>query len=291
MNVLSFVNIKYFCDAVRLNGVTAAAKNNFVTQSAISQGIKKLEEALSCALFASHPNRFRLTPEGEFAFQKLSPILHQVLEFQKSFSEEHRMALGDLEFACMFSFAYTNIPSYLKQFQKAYPGVNINLQCSGNPNEIKQLVMAGAVDFGILPSFDFKKGDEHRFEKRVAFEIETHFYVSRTLSLEEEKELKIILPEDFEKEGLFDQISRPRLRKKPPVFLNVSSWVLAARLAAEGLGIAYLPNFVAQQEIYQLRPCRPDFTYPKLHAYVIYPLGMKLRRSSELFLSYFRNRS
>src|SRR5580693_6634118 len=106
MDVLSFVNIKYFCDAVKLNGITAAAKNNFVTQSAISQGIKKLEAALGCALLSSHPNRFRLTPEGELAFQHMSNILNRTLDFQKSFSEESKNAIGDLEFACMFSFAY-----------------------------------------------------------------------------------------------------------------------------------------------------------------------------------------
>jgi len=188
MDILSFVNMKYFCDAVRLNGITAAAKNNFVTQSAISQGIKKLENSLGCILVASHPNRFRLTPEGELAFQHLSPILNQAVEFQKSFSEEHKNAMGELEFACMFSFAYTTIPRYLKKFQAFHPSIKINLQCSGNSDEIKQLVMSGAVDFGILPSFDFKKNDNIRFKKEVIFKIKIQFFISRKIKSEDEKE-------------------------------------------------------------------------------------------------------
>jgi DNA-binding transcriptional LysR family regulator len=287
MNILSFVNIKYFCDAVRLNGVTAAAKNNFVTQSAISQGIKKLEDSLGCALLASHPNRFRLTPEGELAFQHMSKLLHQTLEFQKSFSEDHKHALGDLEFACMFSFAYTNIPGYLKKFQTSHPSININLQCSGNPNEIKQLVMSGAVDFGILPSFDFKESDKLRFQKEIAFDIQTQLFVSRHITPQEEKKLKIILPEDFEKEALFSPLYDQKLKKKPQVFLKVSSWVLAAQLAHEGLGIAYLPDFVAAQKVYDLRPCKTRRKFPTIQAYIIYPIGMKLRKSSTIFLSYF----
>lgn len=287
MDVLSFVNIKYFCDAVKLNGITAAAKNNFVTQSAISQGIKKLEASLGCALLSSHPNRFRLTPEGELAFQHMSNILNRTLEFQKSFSEESKNAIGDLEFACMFSFAYTIIPSYLKSFQTSYPSLNINLQCSGNPYEIKQWVLSGAVDFGILPSFDFKYGDSSRFDKKVIYKIKTELFVSSTIKPKDEKKLKFILPEDFEKEALFDHIYEQRYGKKPEVFLRVPSWVLAARLAAEGLGIAYLPDFVACEQIYNLRLYKSDLEFPTIQAYVIYPKGMKLRKSSEIFLSYF----
>lgn len=40
---LNLTYLKYFFDAVELGSLTASAKANFVTQSAISQGIIKLE--------------------------------------------------------------------------------------------------------------------------------------------------------------------------------------------------------------------------------------------------------
>ncbi|MDE3045702.1 MAG: LysR family transcriptional regulator [Verrucomicrobiota bacterium] len=287
MDTPSFIQMKYFCDAVRLNGITAAAKQNFVTQSAISQGIKKLESALGCSLLACHPNRFRLTPAGEEAFRYLSNILNQTIAFQKSFLEEHQHVLGNLEFTCMLSFAYTTIPSYLKKFQLTYPTLAVNLQYSDTPDAIKRLVMAGAVDFGILPSFDVKEEDLDRFETRVIYNMQTSLYVSQIIAPEEEKKLKFILAEDLEKAVGFTHIYTQKYRKKPNVFLRVPSWILSARLAAEGLGIAYLPDFVACQPPYNLRLYPSPLKFPSIQAYVIYPRGMKLRKSSEVFLSYF----
>ena len=289
MDILSFVNMKYFCDAVRLNSITAAAKNNFVTQSAISQGIKKLEISLGCALLSGHPNRFRLTPEGQRAFESMFNILKQTLEFQKGFQEIREEAIGDLEFICMFSFAYTVIPSYLKRFQSSFPSTLVNLQYSGNPHEIKRLVMAGAVDFGILPSFDYNESDTSRFEKRIIYKTKTELFVSGKVREEKQKELKFIITEDLEKAVLFEQIYEKKYGKKPAIFLKLPSWVLAARLASEGLGIAYLPSFIACQEFYDLQPYKTDIKLPAIEAFAIYPRGMKLRKSSETFLSYFQD--
>ena len=65
--------IKYFQAVVRCHSFTEAAAECFVSQSAISQQIKKLEDELGVKLLERHNRTFSLTPAGEYFYtQSLS---------------------------------------------------------------------------------------------------------------------------------------------------------------------------------------------------------------------------
>ncbi|MBI2742835.1 MAG: LysR family transcriptional regulator [Chlamydiales bacterium] len=282
---LSLLYMKYFCDSVRLGGVTAAAKANFVTQSAISQGIAKLEHSLGSSLVARHPNRFRLTPEGEKAFLEMIDILKRAEAFQENFSEENAQEMGPLEFACTFSFGLAVIPRLLKKFREMHPQVKVNFICSGNLDEIKQMLRAGSIDFGIVPvlgAFDFSG-----FTKQTVYQGSYGLYKSSEVDKKEEKRLGFILSES-EDAAVFQHIYQERHGKEPELFLKARSWVVAATLAAEGLGIGYFPDYIASSKQLKLRRCEMDLTLPKYQITAVYPQGMKLRKSSEIFLSLFK---
>lgn len=280
---LSLLYLKYFCDSVRLGGVTAAAKVNFVTQSAISQGITKLEKSLGCSLLARHPNRFRLTPEGQKAFQQLSEILKKTQEFQENFSEEKKNVLGNLEFASTRSFALAVIPNHLKRFRTSFPDVKVNFICSGRPDYLKQMLRSGTIDFGIAQDM----GNFPGFEQIPLHQGVHGLYISNTISLEEEETMGFILPVP-EDTSVFKESYFRKHQKKPQVFLEVEGWEAVARLTAEGLGIGYFPDFIAQNNMGRLRPAKLNLDLPHYNISAIYPEGVKLRKSSEIFLSYFQ---
>lgn len=60
---LNLNNLRYFYDAAEAEGISEAARRNFVTQSAVSQGIQKLEMALGISLITHQRNCFKLTAE------------------------------------------------------------------------------------------------------------------------------------------------------------------------------------------------------------------------------------
>lgn len=55
--------LRYFLSAAQFKSISKAAKENFVSQSAISQAINKLETALSKQLITHEQNRFQLTAD------------------------------------------------------------------------------------------------------------------------------------------------------------------------------------------------------------------------------------
>lgn len=62
--------IKYFQSVVKHNSFTEAAVEHFISQSAISQQIKALEQELGVELFKRSKRSFTLTPAGEYFYRK-----------------------------------------------------------------------------------------------------------------------------------------------------------------------------------------------------------------------------
>ncbi|MDQ2042709.1 LysR family transcriptional regulator [Pseudoalteromonas sp. 20-92] len=73
-----------FCTLVEVNHFTQTAERLFMTQSGVSQHIKKLEQQVDCALLERHGKQFSLTPQGQNLYQQGSQLIKdwQFLEQQ-----------------------------------------------------------------------------------------------------------------------------------------------------------------------------------------------------------------
>jgi len=76
--------------------------------------------------------------------------------------------------------------------------------------------------------------------------------------------------------------------KTAEIILEVGSWEVVANLVEEGLGIGYFPDYVAAKRT-NLYKNDLDLQLPKYEVFAVCLAGMKLRRSSEIFLSYFQD--
>lgn len=285
MKGLNLSYIKYFCDAVRLGSVSAAAKANFVTLSAASQGISQLEKCLDTSLVAHHPNRFKLTPTGEAIFKKGCELLRQVKEFKGSLSNE----MGSLEFASIYSFGLAIIPLYLKKFTDAYPGVKVNFHLANN-RQIKEMLKAGLIDFGIVGNdqelypYDSKNIHQGHFE----------LFVANKTPLAQQRKMGFILATyDQEENKALQEAYSKQFGLELPVNCEVTSWEAIANLVAEGVGIGYLPDYMGQKRDLHIKKCALDLKMKKRSYGIsaISPKGMFLRKSSEIFLTSFMSSS
>jgi DNA-binding transcriptional LysR family regulator len=280
---INLVYLKYFCDALRLGGLSAAATTNFVTQSAISQGITKLEKSLGIALLAHHPNRLRPTPEGEFTFRQGLDILKRTSDFKQEVTTKGSDLIGDLDFGCTYSFALAVLPGYLKHFRSNHPQVRINCNLGRN-EEIKRMVKSGTTDFGILPD----EGDLTGFAKRDIYKGKLHLYCSSRIPKKDHKKLGFILAASHSQETILLKDAYYKKFGKPLVgILEANGWTVIANLVAEGMGIGYFPDYIAQQRKEAFQVCNLPIEPHNYTLSAIYPRGMQLRKSSELCLSNF----
>ena len=72
---MQILDLKLFCDLVELKSFTKAAENNFLSQSAVSQRINKLNEYYNNTLFLDK-KRLILSSQGKFVYEYFKDILH-----------------------------------------------------------------------------------------------------------------------------------------------------------------------------------------------------------------------
>lgn len=137
--------LKYFQSVVRLNSFSAAAEENFISQSAISQQVQALERELGFSLLERKNRSFTLTPAGEYFYQK-SLIL--TADYERMCSEAAKIAKGDrasLKIGYLRCYTGTEFHQALALFSEKHPDVEVSVTY-GNHEELYDLLRTGEAD-------------------------------------------------------------------------------------------------------------------------------------------------
>ncbi len=137
--------LRYFQSVVRLNSFSEAAEENYISQSAISQQIQALERELGFPLLERKNRSFRLTPAGEYFYQK-SLILTE--DWERMCQEASRIAKGDqaaLRIGYLRCYTGSEFHRALEQFSERHPDVAVTVQY-GNHEELYAAMRAEEVD-------------------------------------------------------------------------------------------------------------------------------------------------
>jgi len=84
---LEIQQLKGFFFSARLGSLTKAADKMSVTQSAVSQQIKKLEEELGVKLFNRYGPKKDLTPDGRLFYNLIIPIIQEIDSLKITFED------------------------------------------------------------------------------------------------------------------------------------------------------------------------------------------------------------
>ena len=119
--------VRYFQVVVRLGSFTEAAEECHISQSAISQQIKALEEELGIQLLVRANRKFTLTAAGEH-FYKKSLVL--VADYDRLVQEAIRISRKDhaeLRIGYLKSYAGQAIQTAVAHFSEKYPDVDVSI--------------------------------------------------------------------------------------------------------------------------------------------------------------------
>jgi DNA-binding transcriptional LysR family regulator len=151
--------LKIFCDLVDSKSFSQAAEANFVTQSAVSQQVRGLEEKFKRRLLERVRGRREVhLTEGGAAFYEES---RRVLEAYAGL-EEHMRTLtgtvsGTVRVATVYSIGLHTLPPVVRRFMALYPEAKIDLEYSRTTRVVRD-VLAGAVDLGVVAYPEKKRG-------------------------------------------------------------------------------------------------------------------------------------
>ena len=137
--------IRYLQSVVRLGSLTAAAEAHFISQSAISQQIKALEEELGIALLERKKRSFTLTTAGEY-FYKKSLVL--VADYDNIVRELQNMSGKNgehLRVGLLKGYSGKEFNSAVSEFTVKFPDVTVDVT-HGNHDALYALLRSGEID-------------------------------------------------------------------------------------------------------------------------------------------------
>jgi DNA-binding transcriptional LysR family regulator len=139
--------LEYFAAVVRHRNFGRAAQEIYVTQSALSQQVRRLEDELGLTLLLRTPQGVQLTPAGVDFLEHVNEILGRVAAARVTI-DEHARAVRGIARVAATPWDAPRLGEALAGFHRTHPQVHVLLR-HGSPAEVVELVAGGAVDVGI----------------------------------------------------------------------------------------------------------------------------------------------
>tara|TARA_R110000822_G_scaffold88844_10_gene205595 strand:- start:1703 stop:2569 length:867 start_codon:yes stop_codon:yes gene_type:complete len=127
---------------------TAAARDLNVSQPALSQQIRQVEDELGLQLFARTPHRVTITQAGQLVVDHARRTLDSVARMRDAVAAFRGLQRGKLRIAVTQSFNALHMTSVLALFLKEYPSIDVTALEWSN-NAIIAGVADGTLDLGV----------------------------------------------------------------------------------------------------------------------------------------------
>ena len=153
--------LKIFCDLVETQSFSLAAERNFVTQSAVSQQVRGLEEKFRRKLLERlrGGREVSLTEDGRAFYEECRSVLDAYARLEERMRAQTGRVSGTVRVATVYSVGLHELPPAVRRFMALYPEAKIDLEYSRTTRIVRD-VLAGAVDLGIVAYPERKRGLE-----------------------------------------------------------------------------------------------------------------------------------
>lgn len=251
---INFELYKVFYYVAKYLSFSAASEELFITQSAVSQSIKLLEEKLKCQLFFRNTKRVKLTREGSILFGHIEQAFNYIKSGERTLEEMNSLSQGEIRIGASDTICKYYLMPYIKRFNQIYPNIKIHLTNRTSPKCI-ELLRKGSVDFSVI-NIPEKCSYSNVIVKRTK-KVKDVFIANDNFS--ELKDRKVCLKElenypllvlesnTTTREFFNNLMAKHGVSIKPEIELG--SVDILIEMAKIGLGIAFVPDECVNPEL------------------------------------------
>src|SRR5437762_9874373 len=151
--------LKVFCDLVDLQSFSIAAERTFITQSAVSQQIRALEDKYKRRLLERVRGRreVKLTSAGEVFYRESKHVLSAYSQLEESLRGLVGKIGGTVKVSTVYSVGIHELPVKVREFMTKFPSAKIDLEYSRTTRVVRDVV-SGNVELGILAFPEPRRG-------------------------------------------------------------------------------------------------------------------------------------
>jgi DNA-binding transcriptional LysR family regulator len=290
---LDFRLLRMFETLARAGSFTRAAKLLNVTQSAVSHGMKRLEEQLQCPLLSRKGKKLQLTPEGRIFHTQTLRVLEAVDRAAGSVSGRYAEAKGTLSVALSTSMAHLLLGPVLREFRETHPRLSVIVRLEDSFGAMRA-VEEGSCDLAIA----IEDAEAKSLKAHALFQDRLHLLFSplhawsrreRIPVAEMSHEHFLLYQRQTVTFGLVEEFflkSGVRLGS----YVEIPNFEIMKQLARLGLGVAVMAPWVAEKELAEgsllARPL-PKFAVRRKWA-VLQQAARELRQPERTFIGLCR---
>lgn len=146
--IVELRHLRYFKVVAELQHFRNAAVKLCITQPALSNQVKQLEQELNTNLFERVGRRVRLSESGELVLSSAKRILIEVELLKEAVSEIEAGQAGSLKIGVLQSINALHLRSLVVEFDRKYPTISLQVEEMSN-HDIESKVSNGEIDIGI----------------------------------------------------------------------------------------------------------------------------------------------
>ncbi len=162
---LDLYQLKAFFAVAQTLNYTEASKRLYLTQSAVSHAVAKLEKSAGGDLFKRTGNRLALTEAGGILYKACETVFYELEKAEERLAAARNKSVGTIRLGATVEFGTTLLVKYLRGFIRANPGIHIDFQFR---HELLKPLLNDEVDI-IIDCKDYK---DRALEKTPLFREE-----------------------------------------------------------------------------------------------------------------------
>ena len=242
-----------FIELCRTRNYTETAENLHMTQPAVSQHIKYLEEFYGCKLFNYNKKVLTITEQGEALYKYLLTMSSDANKIREEIKNID-ISKKNLHFGATFTIGEFIIPKIISEISSKYPEINISFIIR-DTSELLEELKKGNIDFAFIEGF-FEKTEYENYlfskERFVGICAANNPIATEITKFDDIVKERIILRENgsgtrdiFEKILYDNNLSLNDFNKK----YEIENINIIKELVKENKGISFIYERAVEKEI------------------------------------------
>jgi DNA-binding transcriptional LysR family regulator len=281
--------MRIFVRVAELNSFSGVAKQLGVARSVVTRQVAALENHLGTKLMARSTRRLTMTSEGASYLEKCRVILNLVDAAETGIAQERLTPRGLIRISVPLSFGLKRVMPHLLEFIRRYPEVYVDMDYSDR----RVNLIEDGIDLSIritpkLESSDVVRKISH---SRLCV-IASPAYLARCGTPQHPSELihhqclgyTIAGGQQAWQFLINGQLQSFPLRSQ----INANNGEVLTEAAAQGLGITYQPDFIAEPALSagKVKEILTDFPMPELGIYAMLPSNRQIPHRVRVLMDY-----
>lgn len=284
-----------FLVIVQEGSLSRAAIQLHLTQSAVSQSLKKLEDQVGYKLLERSRQNFLLTPQGKSFFQAAHTIYGEIANLESQLPTQNKMVSGSIKLLVVSRIQSKQYDEFLTNFRQHYPQVDFHIEVLKSAEILRHLSQKMPVlGLGLCRTEPEKIHKEILIKQRYGLYCgKNHpLFNQENISMEQLRTQSFV---SFQSDQLGDALSpltvfRDNYGFSGQIVATTNSLDEVVRLLRVGFGIGCLPEHIANSSYLKntLRKLPPEEGVADIPIYLMWHKERILSLAERYFINELR---